>query len=297
MRLNRVLKKVLFLFIFMLCVMILPVFSHNVKALTIVIDPGHGGNDDGASNSGLVESELTMKIATYLKEYLSEYPDLNIILTHTGQTMSLEDRADFARNNKADLMLSIHINSNQVTSLQGCEAYVTYRTDLPKYNENMTRLGNMILRNIQKLGISGIGTVQTKKVVNSENEDEYKYFDGTPGDYYGIIRRSMKGGHELGLGPNFGDGSGVPVVLIEHAYLSNSHDRAFLDSDDDLRALARADCDAVVEFYSLSKTNNIDISGYMFDSEFYYNKYEDLRNAFGYNVEALKNHYYTFRDC
>ena len=107
----------------------------------------------------------------------------------------------------------------------------------------------------------------------------------------------MKGGHELGLGPNFGDGSGVPVVLIEHAYLSNSHDRAFLDSDDDLRALARADCDAVVEFYSLSKTNNIDISGYMFDSEFYYNKYEDLRNAFGYNVEALKNHYYTFRDC
>ena len=252
---------------------------------------------------GNYEKDMTMKIATYLRDYLNEYSNVNVILTHSGSTMSIEDRADFARNNKADLLLSIHINNSTSSSIQGAEAYVTYRTDLPKYNQEMSTLGNLILRNIGRYGINGKGSVTTRKVVNIENEDEYKYYDGQGGDYYGIIRRAMKGGHVKSLGPDFRDGSGVPTVLVEHGYLSNSHDRSLMDSDSDLKALAKADLDAIVEFYSLKKKNdnsnnvvnvsNVDIRQYLFNSTYYADKNPDVKNALGYNENALRNHYYS----
>ena len=92
-----------------------------------------------------------MTISRYLKDYLSGYSDVNVILTHNGSTMSIEDRADFARNHNADLLISVHINSINNSSSNGAEAYVTYRTDLPKYHQEMNDLASRILRNISKL--------------------------------------------------------------------------------------------------------------------------------------------------
>ena len=92
-----------------------------------------------------------MTISKYLKEYLSGYSNVNVILTHNGSTMSIEDRADFARNHNADLLISVHINSLDNTSSNGAEAYVTYRTDLPKYHQQMSDLASRILKNISNL--------------------------------------------------------------------------------------------------------------------------------------------------
>ena len=100
---------------------------------------------------GNYEKDMTMKIATYLRDYLNGYSGVNVLLTHNGSTMSIEDRADFARNNKADLLISVHINSITNSSSNGAEAYVTYRTDLPKYHQETNSLANLILRNISKL--------------------------------------------------------------------------------------------------------------------------------------------------
>ena len=281
-------RKILFIIIF--SIIIFMTFSLKVSAMTIVIDPGHGGKDSGSSYGDIVEKDVTMKIANYLKEYLNDYEGVKILMTHTGTTMSLEDRADFARNNQADLLISIHINSSNASYKNGAEAYVTYRTDLPKYNNQMTQLGNKILNNISKLGVANNG-VATRVVVNSNGDSEYKYFDGSNGDYYAIIRRSMKGGHAKDLGDDFRDGSGVSAILVEHAYLSNSHDRELLDSDNDLRNLAKADCDAIVSQYGLIKNEIIDITEYLFDSKYYADMNSDLKAAFGYNENLLLNHY------
>ena len=279
--------------VFSIFVLMFLLVNLNSYAITIVIDPGHGGTDPGSSSKGLIERDLNMKIARYMEEYLREYSDINLLFTHNGTTMSLEDRADFAINNRADLMISVHINSANSSSKSGAEAYVTYRTDLPKYNQEMTILANRILGNISGTGIKNNG-VATKRVANLNNDPEYKYFDGTNGDYYAIIRRSMKGGHAKDLGMDFSNGSGVPVVLVEHGYLSNDHDRALLDSDNELRALAKADSDAIVSFYGLNKNELIDVSGYIFNSTYYADMYSDLKAAFGYDENALRTHYYTF---
>lgn len=135
----------------------------------------------------------------------------------------------------------------------------------------------------------------TSRIANNTNHDpEYRYFDGTNGDYYGIIRRAMKGGHTKDLGPDFRDGSGVSTVLIEHGYLSNSHDRQLMDSDSKLKALAKADADAIIEHYSLTKNADVDVSSYLFNSTYYSDMNSDLKQAFGNNEAALRNHYHTF---
>ncbi len=92
-----------------------------------------------------------MTISQYLKNYLNDYSGVNVILTHNGSNLSIEERAEFARRNRADLLISVHINSAVTSSKNGAEAYVTYRTDLPKYNQEMSSLGNLILRNISRL--------------------------------------------------------------------------------------------------------------------------------------------------
>ena len=95
-----------------------------VQAVTIVLDPGHGGKDPGAINSdaGLIEAEINYKIAMYLKEYLEQYNDVEVVLTRKqNELKTLQERADVAFNNQADLLLSLHINSNEKGTKIGCE--------------------------------------------------------------------------------------------------------------------------------------------------------------------------------
>ena len=56
-----------------------------------------------------------------------------------------------ARNQNADLFISLHINSSTSTSVTGAEVYVTANKSLPKYNKEMTELGNKVLNNLNKL--------------------------------------------------------------------------------------------------------------------------------------------------
>lgn len=245
-------KQIIYILIFILFLSTTKSYADNI---VIVLDPGHGGSDQGASNStaGIIERDVNLKIARYLKQYLEEYSGIKVILTHNGFSsgkMELLDRALVGRNNKADMLISLHCNASATSStITGAEAYVTASTVLPKYNEECSKLANLVLNNLSKLGIKNRG-VKTKL---SGSEDEV-YSDGTRGDYYGIIRYSMKGVYE-GAGANIQNGEGIPAVLIEHCYIQNG-DEQYLDSDEDIQKLAKADCDAIVEFYGLHLKQN-----------------------------------------
>lgn len=159
----------------------------------IVLDPGHGGNDIGASNpsKGIIERDVNLKIATYLKQYLSEYAGVDVLMTHTGfssGTLNLKDRALFAINNKADLLLCMHCNSSASGNITGVEAFVTANKSLPKYNSECTKIANLILEKISKIGIQNRGV---KIKYSGDSSDIYS--DGSRGDYYGIIRYAMNG--------------------------------------------------------------------------------------------------------
>lgn len=89
----------------------------------IFIDPGHGGNDPGASANGLLEKNITLDIALQLKRILeSEYKNADVRLSRTSdQTKSLTERTNEANRWNADYLLSIHINAG---GGEGFESYI-----------------------------------------------------------------------------------------------------------------------------------------------------------------------------
>ena len=86
-----------------------------LKLKTVVIDPGHGGKDAGcvSKDRKTYEKNLTLSISKLFGQKIKEaYPDVKVIYTRTtDKYVTLNERADIANRNKADLFVSIHINS------------------------------------------------------------------------------------------------------------------------------------------------------------------------------------------
>jgi N-acetylmuramoyl-L-alanine amidase len=92
---------------------------------TIVIDPGHGGVEVGAIGpSGILEKELTLQLARELEAKLSQRLGVRVVLTRTEDALvPLDMRPAIANQNKADLFISIHLNSSLGSGAYGTETY------------------------------------------------------------------------------------------------------------------------------------------------------------------------------
>lgn len=91
----------------------------------VVIDPGHGGSETGATGpSGTHEKEITLILARALKRRLESRMAVKVVLTRNEDAgLPLNLRSAIANQNKADLFISIHLNSVRGTSAHGAETY------------------------------------------------------------------------------------------------------------------------------------------------------------------------------
>lgn len=90
----------------------------------IVIDPGHGGHDVGASGGGLTEAELVLDIALRLEKLLAKVSGVEVVLTRRDDHyVSLQERTAMANREAADLFLSIHANASTSPQARGVETY------------------------------------------------------------------------------------------------------------------------------------------------------------------------------
>ena len=83
------------------------------KRFTLVIDAGHGGHDAGACGKISKEKTLTLRYALAFGRIIEQNcPDVNVVYTRkTDRFLELWQRAEIANKNKADLFVSVHINS------------------------------------------------------------------------------------------------------------------------------------------------------------------------------------------
>lgn len=97
------------------------------KVYTVVIDPGHGGKDVGATGaSGLYEKDFTLSLSKKLKEVLEKEDKIKVYMTREDDTfISSEDkyRPKYANEINADLFISIHGNTFEDAGVSGTEAY------------------------------------------------------------------------------------------------------------------------------------------------------------------------------
>jgi N-acetylmuramoyl-L-alanine amidase len=100
-----------------------PRTPHRIR--TIVIDPGHGGQDPGASGKRLREKDVTLDIGLRLARRLKQLTRADIVLTRDHDVyVSLGDRTRMANNRQADVYVSLHCNSAPSNpSAQGFETY------------------------------------------------------------------------------------------------------------------------------------------------------------------------------
>jgi N-acetylmuramoyl-L-alanine amidase len=92
---------------------------------TIVVDPGHGGDDPGTRGAGgTLEKQIALDVARRLKGLIEARLGIRVVLTREDdRRVSLDERAALANNNKADLLISLHANAAWAASVSGAEVF------------------------------------------------------------------------------------------------------------------------------------------------------------------------------
>ena len=90
---------------------------------TVIIDPGHGGVDTGASSHGLQEKVVVLDLAKRLVSYLNDAGITAILTRESDQYVSLADRVRLANSVPNAIFVSLHCNFSDNTAARGIEAY------------------------------------------------------------------------------------------------------------------------------------------------------------------------------
>ena len=205
--------------------------------VVIVLDPGHGGRYPGACYFDYREKDVNLKVAWYCRRYLEEnYKGIKIYMTREGDkhlsndlSKDLEQRAQFAQDNGASLLVSFHFNASNYHTTNGCLVISSHRDNV---KAQCTALANSVLRQLSALGI------HNKGILVDYSADHYDEA-GRPLDGYAINRHSAN--------------RGIPGIIIEHCYLDSNIDKKFFDTEEALQRLGIADALGIAEYLGLEK--------------------------------------------
>ena len=192
--------------------------------IIIMIDPGHGGENEGTKDGVVLEKEMNLITALVMKEELSNFEGIEVYLTRDGDyDLSLKDRAKAAESVHADFLISLHYNASESHALFGSEAWISLNQD---YHNQGYQLGTMFLREFRDMGLTLRG-IKTRR--HSKGND-----------YYGVIREAVT--------------LGIPAIIVEHCHVDHKNDAGFCDSKEDWEAFGRADARAVAKYFGLKST-------------------------------------------
>jgi N-acetylmuramoyl-L-alanine amidase len=218
-----------------------------LRVAKIVIDPGHGGHDPGASANGVTESELVLDVALRLEKLLLQTPNIDVVLTRrTNEFVPLEERTAIANREGADLFLSIHANSHRQTAIRGIETYYL--------NFAMTPDAEAVAARENAASVQTMGTLPAivKAIALNDKLDESREFATVL--QTGLVRRmKTQASATRDLGVKQAPfvvliGADMPSVLTEIAFLTNKPEAALLKKPAHRQLIAQALRDAILKY-------------------------------------------------
>jgi N-acetylmuramoyl-L-alanine amidase len=212
---------------------------------TIAVDPGHGGDDEGArSADGAKEKDLTLAVARKLKALVESRMGVRVLLTREDdRAVSIDDRTASANNGKADLFISLHANASLRPALSGAsiataafddEARASARALAP---ERVAAAGGGS-REIEFVpwAVAQIPHLERSQALATIIEQQFR-------------RRIPLAARPIEAAPlRVLESANMPAVLIEMGYLTNADQARALASGEFQNAFVQAAFDAIVRF-------------------------------------------------
>ncbi|HEY8079252.1 MAG TPA: N-acetylmuramoyl-L-alanine amidase [Labilithrix sp.] len=210
----------------------------------VVIDPGHGGNDPGASGpTGLKEKDVTLAIAHKLAPVLARQA-IEVTLTRDDDRyVTLEERTARANAFGADVFVSIHCNAAENRARKGVETYVLDATQselagkvAARENAASSAASNEVAQLLTSMRLADQSTRSTKLAELLQRAGVASIGSQYPDVVDGGVHRA--GFYVL-------VGARMPAVLFETSYISNAAEEQRLGSDDYQQRLADAIANAI----------------------------------------------------
>ncbi len=176
----------------------------------VVVNPGHGGIDKGASYGKIYEKDLTLKISLLMEDHLRFNGCEPIYTRKVDDGLDFKKATTFANDQKADLFISVHINSGDRKEYNGIGTYYNYPNDFQK-NER-TKLAQSVESEVLK-------NDQWKNMGTVRRTDLY------------VLNRTL-----------------MPSALVECGYILNDGDREKLLKDQVLNNLATNISNGIVKY-------------------------------------------------
>ena len=190
----------------------------------IVIDPGHGGKDPGCIGiNGLLEKDIVLDVCHRLKKLFTASTEVEVILTReTDIFLPPENRTVVANQKKADLFISIHVNSHPDKRHSGIETFYLNFSQDPSVNRIAARENATSTKSISMMKDILDKLAKNSKIVESKELATFvqNRLAGNLAKKYSYIRSlGVKGGPFWVL-----IGGEMPSVLVEISHLSNSRE-------------------------------------------------------------------------
>lgn len=212
----------------------------------IVIDPGHGGAEEGAvGHSGLKEKDLTLQISKRLGDLLASRLGAEVIYTRTSDVaIPLDARAAVANQAGADLFISIHANSSDDINARGVETYYVANASAPVPVSLTGGAPPAVLKPVSeefKIGESHKLAVEVQQAM-------YHAFGGEKG----VLNRGVKQAPFIVLLD-----ATMPSILAEVAFVSNTADEQKLSTAEGQDAVADALYRGIARYLSTAKRDKV----------------------------------------
>jgi N-acetylmuramoyl-L-alanine amidase len=211
-----------------------------LKVGRIVIDAGHGGQDQGTEGpKGLLEKDLVLDVAMRLGKLIEDRMGAEVIYTRSDDTfIPLEQRTALANEKKADLFLSIHANSSPYPRIAGIETFYLNFSDSKEALDVASRENASSQKSIFELQ----DIIQ--KITLHDKAEESKEFAGrVQAALYAFSAHNVPGEKNRGVKKApfvVLIGASMPSVLAEIGFLSNPREEALLKKPDYRQKLAEA---------------------------------------------------------
>jgi len=230
----------------------LPEFAPTGPLHTIVIDPGHGGDELGARGpGGTLEKDVALSVARRLKSVIEGRFGIRTLLTRDAdRTIGLDERAAVANNNKADLFISLHANASIRPSSSGAEVFYL---SLTEYGEEAQRIAR---GESESLPVFGGGTREIEVIL--WEMAQARYIERSA-EFAALVEASLRA--RVPMSPTAIQqapfrvlvGANMPAVLVEIGFLTNAAEERALAGDERQSAIVQALVDAIVRFREARK--------------------------------------------